>query len=293
VLRVPAWPDTNKKDVALTAVALSLDGRRLAAGASDGTLALFDVPTGKQRGPLRFHEAAITSLVFLADGNTLVSADMGCGAGLWDTASGALLRKLALPRLGDEKVQGWAKKEPDGWHALFDSSSFYVARQLAPALSPDGRLLIAPQQSSLGLFELASSRPRGLNYPQPHKGKIALSRDGRLLVVGPNWDESYYVDRDSALHLIDVATATPMRIVANFPRMRDFCISPDSKLLAACGPEGLRLWDTATGTHQAGFNGHRGTVTTVAFSPDGALLVSAANDGTLLVWDVAALLNRP
>src|SRR5262249_21291148 len=36
-----------------------------------------------------------------------------------------------------------------------------------------------------------------------------------------------------------------------------------------------------------------GVVTTVAFSPDGAALVSAAHDGTMLVWDVAALLRKP
>ena len=98
------------------------------------------------------------------------------------------------------------------------------------------------------------------------------------MVAGLNWSESYYIERDSALHLIDVATGADMRIVANFPRIRDFCISPDGKLLAACGTEGIRIWDTATGTHRMTVNGHRGIVTTVAFSPDGSKLVSAAYD---------------
>jgi WD40 repeat protein len=47
------------------------------------------------------------------------------------------------------------------------------------------------------------------------------------------------------------------------------------------------LWDAATqkmiGEPRAG---HLGAVNSVAFSPDGKLLVSGSNDGTLILWDV-------
>ena len=95
------------------------------------------------------------------------------------------------------------------------------------------------------------------------------------------------------MYLIDLATGKELRIVANFPRMRDFSISPDGKLLAACSTDGLCLWDTATGAFQAARSGHRGLVTTVAFSSDGGALVSAAHDGTVLIWDVASLVAGP
>jgi WD40 repeat protein len=289
-LRIPAWLDTAKREVALTSVAISPDGHWLAAGGSDGGVTLFNALATDRPKHLRFHARPITSLVFSSDGKTLVSADMDFKVAVWDRATGVHAHKVGLPRRAGKGTFKWMKEGPDAWHELLDGAYFFIARQPGPVLSPDGRLLIAASAKTLGLYELASSRARGLNYPRPHQGKFAVSANGQLLVAGPNWDESYYIDRDSALHLIDVATGAEMRVVANFPRIRDFSISPDGKLLAACGPKGLCLWDTATGTLQADFNGHRGVVTTVAFSTDGSMLVSAAHDGTMLVWSVAALM---
>ncbi len=291
VLLAPAWLDSQQKVVALTALALSADGRRLAAGGSDGTIALFDVQTSKRLSRNNVHDAAITSLTFSGDAKTLVSADLKFSTSFWDAATGGHLRKVHMPTPADIPKDPWMTKGLEDWHELFEGPYFFTGRRLRPVLSPQGDILALASQKSIDLFDAASAMQRGPGYARPNQGKYAISKDGRLLVVGPNWDEAFY--RDFPLHLVDTATGADMRVVANFPEIRDFAISPDGKLLAACGPEGLRIWDTATGTFQAAFNGHLGVVTTVAFSPDGGTQVSAAQDGTLLLWDVAALLARP
>ena len=48
----------------------------------------------------------------------------------------------------------------------------------------------------------------------------------------------------------------------------------------------IRLWDLGTGRELARWEGHEAEVTALAFSPDGALLVSGARDGTVRVWDL-------
>lgn len=61
-------------------LALTSDGRRLAAGAGDGLITILDTVSWHEAGTLQGHPDAIHHLAFSADGQTLVSGS-GCGRG--------------------------------------------------------------------------------------------------------------------------------------------------------------------------------------------------------------------
>jgi WD40 repeat protein len=51
----------------------------------------------------------------------------------------------------------------------------------------------------------------------------------------------------------------------------------------------VKIWDSHTGELVLSFRGHKGLVSSLAFSPDGRLLVSGSRDFTVKVWDVSKL----
>lgn len=69
----------------------------------------------------------------------------------------------------------------------------------------------------------------------------------------------------------------------------DMDFGPDGATLAIAGRDGVvRVIDAVTGAVQHILKGHTLQVNQVAFAPDGSWLMSAADDGTLLRWDVAS-----
>ena len=129
-----------------------------------------------------------------------------------------------------------------------------------------------------------------------HRGgvnSVAFSPDGTTLASG------YYV----TVKLWDVATGTNIATLEGHRGgVNSVAFSPDGTTLAsgtgAATVNGefvestVKLWDVATGTNIATLEGHRGSVSSVAFSPDGTTLASGAFDGTSILWDASSDITR-
>jgi WD40 repeat protein len=280
---------------AVTCVAFSGDGKRLASGGWDRSVRVWDVASGKELLRCQGEIDAVTSVAFSADGNFVAAAGLDeknpgkpGEAVVWDARTGAVRHRL---RGHTRRVAGVAFS-PDGtrlatagtdetvkvWGVATGKELFTCFGHGAPvwhvAFSPDGRRLAsaAPNDRTVLVWDALSGR-RLLTLKEPPRPGARVKFEGRNVThTGDN---------------------PPVWCVA---------FSPDGKRLAAAAgeptspgrPGEVALWDVDVEPRPAGLAGHRHTVFALAFSPDGKRL--AAGDGDydregeaeVKVWDVAA-----
>ena len=121
--------------------------------------------------------------------------------------------------------------------------------------------------------------------------EVVFSPDGKMLITG----SGDFGTPTESLAMWNVNTGEKIAAIEGLG-ISSVAISLNGKMLAA-GQEtytgddlnayNVQLWDVATQTLAATLEGHYSKVFAVDFSPDGTLLVSGSNDGTIRLWDVA------
>jgi WD40 repeat protein len=277
----------------LTAVAFSPDGRFLAAGDLDGSIAVWRLPSLQPEARIRLEEGALNVLSFSPDSRLLAVA--GRSLRLWSTTGWTPLLSLGPPGAG----YGTARFSPSGSVLatvnvaerieLWDVASGKRVRTLCCmalygdlAFSPDGAVLAAGGHWPR-LWDLAAGHEilRLVQTREPAFGAIAFSPDGRALATG---------SQDGTARLWEAAYGRQLRCAA--PRegyVESVAFHPKGTLLAYGVRRGaVWLWDTAAGSER-----QLAPIATsnISFSPDGRWLAFATPPASIRLWDIPG--NRP
>jgi WD40 repeat protein len=284
-LSIPAWLDSNMKEVELTCIALTPDGRYLAVGASDGEIAIVDVASGKRRYRLRFHQKTVQDVAFADGGSTLQSTDLQT-VGIWQMSTGTLVRQI----VPNPRPKEASKKMPQAGVEAADLPSFFPGYEAR--LLPGKNVLLGVDGEALTVWGLPGGKQRISVNRGGVSGPIGISPNGKTLAfsfhLGLHRDGIPFQD---TIDLVDAAAGQPRRSLGGLGIFCAFCFSPDSKLVAGCSAGQVRIWDADTGTVLADLGGQRGVRSAAGFSRDGQLLITAALDGSIVVWDVATVLQ--
>jgi WD40 repeat protein len=143
----------------LTAVALSPDGKRLAAGSTVGPVRQVDLANPRDTRTMTGHTAEVRCVAYSPDGGTLASAGVDGTIKLWDAATGRELRTLR----GHTNVV------------------------LCLAFTPDGKTLVSGgADGSVRVWDWATGEERGVLAPRRPGAMVyalAFARDGKTLAA--------------------------------------------------------------------------------------------------------------
>jgi WD40 repeat protein len=251
------------------------------------------------------HVGIVQDACLTPDGKLLCTCTLGGNVWVWDTATGKLQRHFSVER-------SWVRSlacSPDGkslvgiggqgtiyiWELRTgEKGEFPIADSnprgncTAVAFSPDGKSLAVAAGPKVALCDVPGYRTRHLltwanfdAFPS-----IAFSPDGKMLAVGTGRSS-----RDAApIYIWDTKTGEKIGQLEGYKAsVSSVSFSVDGKSLVSIGRgrgigEGrsIRLWDLSTQRTVKQFD--RG-LRHLFYAPGGKNLVSAADDGTVRIWD--------
>jgi RNA polymerase sigma factor (sigma-70 family) len=291
---------------AVVAQAFTADGKTLVSAGDfgDGTVRVWNVETGEERCQLHGRNGDGNHLALSPDGKTLALAGRNSTVGLWDLTTG---KELAT-ELGSQGAVGAVAVAPDGkqvavaasggvirlWDRAtgrevrsFRAHTGHVTAQIdALAFSPDGtRLASSKSGDSARLWDVTTGKEvRAFDGAQGDTvgvSRACYSPDGRKLALATYAPGIQLVDPSSGEVERTIAVE---KDVEKGSGVNCLSFAPDGNLLAG-GFHTMHVWDAATGKEKWAAE-NIGTLTSVAFTPDGLQVVTGSWH-EIVLWNAA------
>jgi WD40 repeat protein len=285
---------------AVSCIACTPDGRRIATGSYDSSIRLWDVEGGAELACLDLRGSLIEGVAFSVDGRRLVVGSEDGIVWVWNVESGAELAHLP----GHEgAVKGvaiapdgtrFASGSTDGTFSIRASKGFVELARfrgpqgavLAISFAPEGRrIACASADGTARVWDAATGVELArLCGHEDAVTSIAFTPDGESLVTG---------SRDRTVRVWDAATGAERACLRGHEySVSGVAVSPDGQRIASGSADlTIRIWDLATGTELSCLRGHRYSILGVAFLPDGRRVASTSGDGSARIWDVDSLVS--
>jgi WD40 repeat protein len=286
-------------DEAVNSVVFSHDGKTILTGSNDKTARLWDLQ-GNIIQVFKGHEDGIWSVAFSPDDNTILTGSTDKTARLWDL-NGNTLQVFK----GHEEMIWAVYFSPDG-KTILTGSMDKTARLWdihgnllqvfeghegsinAVAYSPDGNnILTGSWDKTVRLWNLKGTMLQKFIGHAGYVNSVGFSPDGKNIFTGSQdktvrlWDlqgNVLQVFRGNERYVSSVAFAPDGKSLLTVSSIISFSI-PGTEDNTAC------LWDLKGNQLQL-FKGHEGSINSVAFSPDGKMIVTGSWDKTARLWEV-------
>jgi WD40 repeat protein len=261
--------------------------------------------------------ALVEALAFSPDGKWLASGGFQ-EAVLWDTRTGAVLRKLtgfadrvtalSFSPDGKQLAAGGGAAGADGEIKLFEASTGRLLKDikhghsdtvLGICFSPDGKLLATCAADQLvKVFEVPGGKlGRTFSGHTHHVLDVSWKADGKLLAsagadkVVKVWD----YEKGELLRTLPDPSVKGVKRGPSFQKevSRLRFLGATAEVVACSGDHSVRVWNVETGEFVRQHVGAEGFLHSLGVSPDGGVLAAGGEEGIVWIWSGAAPWRLP
>jgi WD40 repeat protein len=273
MVELRSWANPDRADRTLrgaeafvVSLAVSPDGRLLAAGDKDGHIMVWEISSGSLLFKKYAHRFSVWTVAFSPDGTLLASGAFDGTVRLWDTGSWIEVGLLIEPRLVDAETKDRAHM---GWVRCV-------------AFSPDSRTIATSGcDGYVRVWDVDTLRLRqdaiqaGINVYF-----VAFSPDGRYLgcVTNPGEIRLYRTDTWEEAMRLRAGRISSVYAMA---------FSPDGATVFVGGfSNKVEVWDLGARAMLTEHVGHTDSIWGLVVFPDGERVVTTSRDGTVRLWRI-------
>ncbi|KAI9205088.1 WD40-repeat-containing domain protein [Polychytrium aggregatum] len=230
-------------------------GPVLLAGSADGTIWMWQIPSGTCMNVFSGHVDMVSCGQFTPDGKAIVSGSDDGSVIIWDPKTAAAQLKLTSED---------ARFHSDAITTLAINKDNNLA--LTGSADSTAKLIHIGNGKIVASFESHQDSVQAVGFSNVLPFAATGSIDGSMAI----WDVTTTKLRQTVKH-DDVITSLKWH-------------SDQPLITTASVDRTIRVWDARTGNCERVFNGHQDVIHAIAISKDGKTVVSASEDGTSLVF---------
>lgn len=275
-------------------VSWSPDGTTILAGGVDGRVALFNAADGSLLHGFTAHEGGLFRAAFSPMENVFATSGQDGTAKLWNPTTGELLHTLSFGAAWVEQL-AWSPK--GGWLAvaagrrlrlwnpatgIVHESTDHRSTVAALGWHADGQRVASACYAGAEVWAVATGQHVETLPWKTSLISLAWSPDGRWLVGGTQ-------EQSVQIWELPFKPGNELAMSGYAAKVRELAWHYSARYLATGGGESVMVWD-CSGKGPAGstpriLEGHLGRVNALDYQRAGHLLVSGAQDSSVLIWN--------